>query len=136
MFLSTRFLRRPPIRVAGAFTLGRTMRLRDIAAVAAGGIFGGVFALIAWKLVGMPLPVVIFTIAGGGGLGFAAANWSPLRGESLSRFIALQAKARREGVIVRGTRRRVYLGVAPLVLDRPSRVRFVQAAVRVVQPPD
>lgn len=134
MLAVTNILRPPPARIgqlSEKIVLPRTVEVRVLIAVGVGSFAG----LMAWFFpIGLFFShslVSLFTlVATGGGLGYLAVTWSPLKGESLGTWIGLSAGSSRPGKVrFEGQKVYAYLGVAPLgylaagkVLIRPGAV--------------
>ena len=133
MFSATTVMKTPPTRVGRIskdITLPRTVELKKLIAAVVGGIIGlGVgFAVAGANLRGILFGVVIF-----GALGIGIVTYSPLKGESLSTWVGLTFKARRNRVTAApGITGKVYVGVAPVPTTASNeRVKVVTGAVEV-----
>ena len=133
MFSATTVMKTPPTRVGRIskdITLPRTVELKKLIAAVVGGIIGlGVgFAVAGASLRGVLFGVVIF-----GALGVGVVTYSPLKGESLSTWVGLTLKARKNRVTAApGVTGKVYVGVAPVPATASNeRVKVVAGAVEV-----
>lgn len=115
-------------RIAGGFTLPRTLPVVTFVLTGIGAVFGFVLALLAggWN----PLPLGIGAALGGGG-GYALATFSPLRGESMAKWILLTLSGTRTKRRIDGKPVTLSVGVAVAGRVPVGRVRIRQSAVRV-----
>lgn len=136
MLAVTNILRPPPARIgqiSEKIVLPRTVEVRVLVAVGAGSFAG----LMAWFFpVGLFFShslVSLFTlVVSGGGLGYLAVTWSPLKGESLGTWIGLSAGSSRPGKVrFEGQKVYAYLGVAPLGYLASGKVQIRPGAVPV-----
>lgn len=136
MLSVTNILRPPPARIgrlSDRFVLPRTIEVRVL--IAAGtGTFAGLMAwffpiglLFSYSLVSLLTLMVL-----GGGLGYLAVSWSPLKGESLGMWIGLSAASSRSGKVrFEGQKVYAYLGVAPLGYLAAGKIRMRPGAIGV-----
>src|SRR5581483_1520450 len=66
----------------------------------------------------------------GGAAGWAAANFSPLEGESLAKWLGLQAASgRKRKLEIDGRQVRMYVGIAPLRRTAAGTIRMLPGGV-------
>jgi hypothetical protein len=137
MLAVSNILRPPPARlgkISDDLVLPRTIEVRKLLAVSLGAFIGVLFWIFILVLLfrqGFYSMLISATI--GGLLGFLAVSWSPIKGESLTRWVSLvgskyvgTAKVR-----VEGERVRAYLGVAPLSFVAAGTTRVRPGAIEV-----
>jgi len=131
MIVATDALRPPKIRIGhigGNFSLPRTVPLATLIAGAGTGLFGLTVAFIFFH--GGIGPVVY-----GGGLGAAAGvfavTWSPLKGESLAKWLGLSVRNRRTRIELNGETVQLAVGIAVLSSVTTGTVRVAAGAVNV-----
>jgi hypothetical protein len=132
MVAATSVMKPPPTRVgniANGVTLPRPVQLKVLLAAIGGGVFGVIAALV----LGAGLQSLMWSIALFGGIGILAVTYSPLQGESLSKWLALTIGTRRRAnFTVDGRPARVAVGIAPVHRPVAGRtVRLQAGAVRV-----
>lgn len=132
MLAATNMLKPPP-PVIGSLNkevaLPRTIKLTTLAGVGAGAVLGFVVALL---LVGTSIKALMYGPALGGMLGWLAVNFSPLRGESLAKWLGLRAtNARKRRLVLDGRPVRLYVGIAPLRRTAAGTVRMLPGGVPV-----
>lgn len=132
MLAATNMLKPPP-SVIGSLnkdvTLPRTIKLTTLAASGAGAIVGFIIALLAF---GTGLNALMYGPTFGAALGWAAVNFSPLRGESLATWLGLQvAGARKHRLVHEGRPVRLYVGIAPLRRTAAGTIRILPGGVPV-----
>jgi hypothetical protein len=130
MIVATEALSSPKVRVGhigGNFTLPRTVPLASLIAGAVGALLGmGVSLIIVPGLT--PL---LFCAVFGGALGVATVTLSPLKGESLSRWLGLQLKTRRQRIKLEGDVVQMSVGIALLKTATIGEVHIVPGALNV-----
>lgn len=133
MFSATSVMKTPPTRVGRIskdITLPRTVELKKLVAGGFGAFIGlGVGLVVAGaNLRGILLGALIF-----GALGIAIVTYSPLKGESLSTWIGLTIKARRNQVVVApGVIGKAYIGIAPIpTIAKDNKIKIVAGAIEV-----
>ena len=138
MLVCTSVLRRAPLRIGGLgerITFHRTVRVAVIAYGAAGVFLGFVIGALVTIFVG-GFNLIVYATAGGGMLGVAAESWSPLRGESMLRWLGLMVTtSARRRVEMEGASRRVYIGLCALNRVAAGPVHLRGAAVETDRPP-
>ncbi len=137
MLVCTSVLRRAPLRIGGLgerITFHRTVRVAVIAYGAVGVFVGFVAGALISIFVG-GFNLIVYATATGGMLGVAAESWSPLRGESILRWLGLMVttSARRQ-VEMEGASRRVYIGLCALNRVAAGPVHLRGAAVEAERP--
>ena len=130
MIVATEALTPPKVRIGhigGNFTLPRTVPLASLIAGACGALVGFLFALV----VDPGLTFMVFGIVIGGAAGVAAVTMSPLKGESLSRWLGLQLRTRRQRIKLEGDVVQLAVGIALLKSATVGEVRLTPGAVNV-----
>ncbi|MBC6458084.1 hypothetical protein [Actinomadura sp. HBU206391] len=132
MLAATNMLKPPPAVIGSLnreITLPRTVRLATLAAVATGAVLGFLGTLF---LFGAGLYALLYGPALGGVIGWALVNFSPLREESMARWLGLQAnQTRKRKLVVDGRQVRLYVGIAPLRRTAVGTVRMLPGGVPV-----
>jgi hypothetical protein len=132
MLAATNMLKPPPPVIGSLnkeITLPRTIKLTTLAAVAAGAVVG---FLIALPILGTGIEALIYGPTLGGAVGWAAVSFSPMRGESLARWLGLQAGNARKGrLVLDGRPVRLYVGIAPLRRTAAGTIRILPGSVPV-----
>lgn len=130
MICATRILRPGGARIgriAGGFTLPRTVPVVTAVFV---GVFG-VLGLILAMLAGADPTTLGIGAAIGGGIGYGLATFSPLRGESMTRWILLTVTGSRRKRRIDGKPVILAVGTAPAGRVPVGIIRVRQSAVRV-----
>lgn len=132
MLAATNMLK-PPAPVIGslnkAVTLPRTVKLTTLIALIIGASLG---FLIAFVVFGPGLKALMYGPAFGGAVGWGAVNFSPLRGESLAKWMGLQINGtRNRKLVLDGRPVRLYVGIAPLRRTAAGPVRMLPGGVPV-----
>jgi hypothetical protein len=130
MIVATEALSSPKVRVGhigGNFTLPRTIPLTSLIAGAVGAFVGLLLAVVV--VPGLE-PMLFCAVLGGLG-GVAVVTWSPLKGESLSRWLGLRFRQGRQRIHVESDVVQVAVGVALLKSATLGTVRIVPGAVNV-----
>lgn len=130
MLAATNMLKPPPA-VLGSInkevTLPRTVRLTTLVAVGLGAVLG---FLVAFAVFGAGLRALLYGPAAGGAVGWMAVNLSPLRGESLAKWLGLQLSGtRKRRLSLDGRPVRLYIGIAPLHRTAAGTVRMLPGGV-------
>jgi hypothetical protein len=132
MLAATNMLKPPPAVIGSInkeITLPRTIKLTTLLSVGIGAVLGFLTALIIF---GVGLDALIYGPTMGGALGWGAVSFSPLRGESLAKWLGLQANsARQRKLAVDGRPVRLYVGIAPLRRTAAGTVRILPGGVPV-----
>lgn len=132
MLAATNMLKPPPAVIGSVnkeITLPRTVKLTTVVIVGAGVVLGLTAALLVF---GPGINALIYGPVGGGVFGWAAANYSPLQGESLATWLGLQVNgSRKPKVTVDGTPVRLYVGIAPLRRTAAGTIRMLPGGVSV-----
>ncbi|MEV5709694.1 hypothetical protein [Actinoallomurus sp. NPDC052274] len=132
MLAATNMLKPPPAVIGSInreITLPRTIKLTTLLAVGIGAVLGFVAALF---IVGAGIDALIYGPTLGGGVGWIVVSFSPLRGESLAKWLGLQANsARKRKLLVDGRPVRLYVGIAPLRRTAAGTVRILPGGVPV-----
>ncbi|WP_433477224.1 hypothetical protein ACQPZP_09315 [Spirillospora sp. CA-142024] len=132
MLAATNMLKPPPAVIGSlnkSVTLPRTVRLTTLIAVVIGSSLG---FLIAFMVLGPGLNALMYGPVLGGAAGWSAVNFSPLRGESLAKWLGLQVNGtRNRKLVVDGRQVRLYVGIAPLRRTAAGTVRMLPGGVPV-----
>jgi hypothetical protein len=132
MLAATNMLKPPPPVIGSLnkeITLPRTIKLTTLAGLLAGAVFGFVCAL---AVVGPSLGALMWGPTIGGALGWGVTNFSPLEGESLAKWLGLQALgSRKRKLELDGRQVRLYVGIAPLRRTAAGAVRMLPGGVPV-----
>ncbi len=130
MLAATNMLKPPPPVIGSInkeITLPRTIKLTTLAGLVVGAIFGFVIGLIIF---GASLEALMYGPTLGGAAGWVATNFSPLEGESLAKWLGLQAVGtRKRRLELDGRQVRLYVGIAPLRRTAAGKVRMVPGGV-------
>jgi hypothetical protein len=129
MVIATRVMNPGPARVgklAGGFSLPRTVELPTLIAAVVGGcvglmlgaMFGGIQALLYGAAIFSALAVFVMT-------------YSPLEGESMVRWLGLTALSRTQQMVFAGETVQVSIGVCPIDPVHDGPVRIVAGHVNV-----
>ena len=132
MLVATDSLKAPELRIGTIgenITLPRTVRAASLAAGAGGGFIGIVLATI---LLGMSVKTLSYGAIVGAAIGVALVSYSPLKGESLGRWVLLKMKARRLRTTRDGRPVRLAVGIAYVepTFEGPVQIRAGAANVR------
>ena len=131
MLVLTDALRSPQVRIGrigGNFTLPRTVKLVSLLAGGAGAAIGLMLALIFFG--GSLKPSLYFSILLGAG-GVFVTSWSPIKGESLSKWLGLSVQNRRKKIKVEGQEVTLAVGIAVLSEVRTGDVHLIPGAVNI-----
>ncbi|MGI8330899.1 hypothetical protein ACRYCC_13115 [Actinomadura scrupuli] len=132
MLAATNMLKPPPAVIGSLnkdITLPRTLKLTTVVAMGVGTVLGFILALF---IVGPSLEALMYGPTLGGAIGWAASNFSPLPGESLAKWIGLQANSsRKRKLLVDGEPVRLYVGIAPLRRTAAGTIRMIPGGVPV-----
>jgi hypothetical protein len=132
MLAATNMLKPPPAVIGSLnkeITLPRTVKLTTLAAVGSGAVLGFLGAVFIF---GTSLDALMYGPTLGGALGWSAANFSPLRGESLAMWLGLQLNGtRKRKLSVDGRQVRLYVGIAPLRRTATGTIRMLPGGVPV-----
>lgn len=130
MIAATQILKPGPARIGelgGGIKLPRTVTVKKLAAVSAGAFVGVVFGLAA---IG-GLRGILYGAALGGTGGGVAATWSPLEGETMSRWLLLSINSQRKRVTWEGKPAKISIGICPISTPARGRVVLRAGAVKV-----
>ena len=121
MLSATSVLKQGPARI-GSITkqvkLPRTILLKTFVSVIVYGFIGLIIGLLIGGLKAMLYSTIVFSAGA-----YFATNYSPLRGETLSKYIGLSIKAQRERRYINGKLVKIYVGIVPI--SRPALGKFV-----------
>ena len=138
MLAATDTLKTPPMRIGKIsenFVLPRAVEVKKVLAVAAGLVLAFPFFVFIGLLpfIGHTLLVLLLTEIAGGFAGLLVVSWSPLKGESFSKWLGLASSSKLSTKVrIRGREAKVYIGIAPLPYSAAGKVRIQGAAVNVV----
>lgn len=129
MLCATSVLKQGPARI-GSITkeikLPRTILLKTLVSM----IIYGFLGLFVGILIGGIKAIMYSTIIGIAGA-YIATTYSPLKGESLSRFLGLSLKASRERTMYEGKFVKLYVGVTPIYRKAAGNVILWKKALDV-----
>lgn len=131
MLAATSVLKPGPTRIAkigGNVTLPRTV---PVMSLVAGVVGASIVVLLATFTIGVGMRSVILGGAFGACVGVFFVTYSPMKGESMSKWLGLQVAARRGRLMVDGRLARVYVGVCPVPDVAAGLVHVVRGAVNV-----
>lgn len=137
MIAATSMLRPPPARIgklSDRLVLPRSVEVKKAAATAIGAVVGlFLWGLVVGLIFGYSFETFLVTVFFCGALGLAFVSVSPLRGESMAKWIELMV-ASRSGTTVNlgGKEVHAYLGIAPLPFVASGNVRMLPGAVDVL----
>jgi hypothetical protein len=130
MIVATEALSSPKVRIGhigGNFTLPRTVPLASLVAGAVGAFAGILVALVAIPGVQSMMYCAVL----GGIAGVLTVTYSPLKGESLSLWMGLKLRTRRQNIKLEGGVVQLAVGVALLKSATLGEVHIVPGAVNV-----
>lgn len=116
-------------RIGGGITLPRTVEIRVLAAAGIGVAIGVLLA----SLVGAGFRGVLLFASFGAILGWLVISYSPLKGESLGLWAALEVRARLRSVKVDGEPAQVYVGICRVPDVAAGKVHVVPGAISVTE---
>jgi len=131
MLVLTDALRSPQVRVGhigGNFTLPRTVKLVSLLSGAGGAALGLMTALILFG--GSLKPSIYFSVL----FGFAGVfvtSWSPMKGESMAKWLGLSVMSRRKKIKLDGHDVTLAVGIAVLHSVNTGDVRILPGAVNI-----
>lgn len=97
-------------KLGNHITLPRTVPLITLFASSAGAV-----AMLLLMLIFTRSPSsLVMAIVAGGGLGWVSVSFSPMKGESLAKWIGLKMLASRDRMDINGESARVHIGIAPV----------------------
>jgi hypothetical protein len=130
MLAATNMLKPPPAVIGSLnkdITLPRTVKLTTVVAMGIGTVFGFILALVVF---GPSLKALMYGPTLGAAVGWAVTNFSPLPGESLAKWIGLQANSsRKRKLYIDGEPVRLYVGIAPLRRTAAGTIRMIPGGV-------
>jgi hypothetical protein len=130
MLILTNALKSPKVRVGhigGNITLPRTIPLTSLLVGGGGAAFG---ILVGFAIIGGVGPSVYCAVLGGAA-GVGAVTWSPLKGESLLKWLGLRANTRRKALTMDGEPVQLAVGIARLGDVVTGNVHIVPGAVQI-----
>ena len=131
MLVLTDALRSPQVRVGrigGNFTLPRTVKLVSLLSGAGGAALGLMTALVLFG--GSLKPSIYFSVL----FGFAGVfitSWSPMKGESMAKWVGLSVRSRRKKIKLDGHDVTLAVGIAVLHSVNTGDVRILPGAVNI-----
>lgn len=132
MLVATNMMRPPPTRIGKIgkdFVLPRTIPVLSLI----GGVIGSIFGLMIGLLFGS-FQGILMGILFGAALGVGAVTLSPIKGESLGKWLGLSAASMRAAKVeIDGEAAKVFIGIAPLAYTAAGRVQMMGGAVNVVE---
>lgn len=136
MLSATETLKTPPMRI-GKITenivLPRSVEAKKIGAFALGLVLVFPLFVLLGIVFGHSLTLLLILEACGASLGLLVVSWSPMKGESFSKWLGLASSAKAsKKVYIRGKEVKAYIGIAPLKSTAIGKVHIVGAAVTVV----
>lgn len=136
MLSATETLKTPPLRlgrITETIVLPRSIEVKKILAVAVGLILAFPFFVILGIVFKHNFTLFLILESAGAATGLLLVSWSPLKGESFSKWLGLASSSRTsKKVYINGKEVRAYIGIAPLQNGACGSVRIVGAAVTVV----
>lgn len=130
MLILTDALKAPKIRIGhigGKFTLPRTVPMATLLAGAGGAAVG---LLFGFGILGGTGPSVYSAVVCGA-IGVFFVTWSPLKGESLIKWLGLRVKSKRQNLSVDGEPVQLAVGIAVVNEVILGRVRILAGAVSI-----
>jgi hypothetical protein len=131
MIVATDALRPPQIRIghiAGNITLPRTIPLRTLLIGGGGALLG---LSIGFIIGGGNLSFTMYGTATGAALGAFLVSWSPLKGESLGKWLGLKVLNSRRKIKLKGESVQLAVGIAVLTEATIGKVHLFPGAVNV-----
>lgn len=132
MLVATEALRPPKLRIGrlgNSITLPRTV---PAAALLSGGVSGLLFIAIFTLIVGWSIASIVYSGVVGVVVGVALVSYSPLRGESLLRWLGLKIKSsRNRSRYMEGVPVRLAVGICYIPTPSQGAVRLRARAIQV-----
>lgn len=132
MLAATAVLKSGPARISRigpGIKLPRTVPIRTLIAVAVGGIL---FLIPTLTIVGLQLRSVFIAAVIGGAAGWTFVTYSPMKGETMMRWIGLEALAMKNRRLeVQGEKVQAYIGICPVAQLARGKVRIVAGHANV-----
>lgn len=129
MIAATAVMKPQPIkigRISNDIVLPRAIPLMTALVVGGAAIFGAIFGTILAGGTGFGLGAGIF-----GFIAYIAINYSPLRGESFARWIALVTRTKTRQTVVDGKPVVVHVGIARVQRPAAGKTHLVASSVEV-----
>ena len=131
MLVATDSLKAPELRIGTLgenITLPRTVRAASLVAAGVGGFAGMVLSTI---VLGMSIQTLSYGAILGGLVGTGLISYSPLKGESLGRWVLLKLKARRQRTTRDGRPVRLAVGICYVEPAFSGKVHIAAGAANV-----
>lgn len=136
MLSATETLKTPPLRlgrISETIVLPRSIEVKKFVGAAVGLILAFPFFVILGIVYKHNFTLLLILELLGGATGLLVVSWSPIKGESFSKWLGLASSSRAsKKVYISGKEVRAYIGIAPLLSGAQGRVKIVGAAVTVV----
>lgn len=114
-------------RISNGITLPRTVEVVSLVAA----LIGGILLLSLTLIFSRSFNSILFGFLTGATLGWLSTTWSPLRGESLAKWLGLKFKGNSNRVYFKGVRTNAFIGIAPLTRVAKGSTMFRPGAVDV-----
>lgn len=131
MLIATSVLKPRQTRIAlpGPLNVtGRTVLVRSLLFASIGATTTALFALVVLKAKFFQL---LMPGALGGTAGYVLANYSPLKGETFGKWLALKLANLRTPTKLRGAKADLYIGIAPVPLDQVGPFEIFPGAITI-----
>ena len=129
MLAATSVLKPPPLRVSRiteGFKLPRAIPVKVILGVGLGTILGLIIGMTFGGYKSAIWLVLIF-----GFIGYISVTYSPLKGESLARYLGLRLSSSRTAKIINGEQVRIHVGLTRMTRTALGQVSIRSSAVEV-----
>jgi hypothetical protein len=129
MMAATAVMKQGPSRIGSIskdIKLPRTILFKTFISVIIWGVLGMMIGAIFRSFTSVLYGGIIFGI-----IAYFATTFSPLKGESLSKFLGLTLKAQRQRKFVNGKLVRTYVGLTPITRPAAGRTLLLPGAVNV-----
>ena len=129
MMAATAVMKQGPSRIGSIskdIKLPRTILFKTFISVIIWGVFGMMIGAIFRSFTSVLYGGVIFGL-----IAYFATTFSPLKGESLSKYLGLTLKAQRERKFVNGKLVRTYVGLTPITRPAAGKTLLMPGAVNV-----
>ena len=129
MMAATAVMKQGPSRIGSIskdIKLPRTILFKTFISVIIWGLLGMMVGAIFGSLNSVLYGGVIFGV-----IAYFATTFSPLKGESLSKYLGLTIKAQRERKFINGKLVRTYVGLTPVTRPAAGKTLVVPGAVNV-----
>lgn len=129
MMAATAVMKQGPSRIGSIskdIKLPRTILFKTFISVIIWGVLGMMIGAIFRSFTSVLYGGIIFGI-----IAYFATTFSPLKGESLSKFLGLTLKAQRQRKFVNGKLVRTYVGLTPITRPAAGKTLLLPGAVNV-----